>query len=175
MAAGSGVIAPVSRGLEGFSGWSWQPPAIGTARMIAATGGPLVLGEGGMFAEGTRRVVEAYLGEHGLDALAEDVVYTVMGSGRVARGRAEVAALLDHFYHQAFQATARGRSLVVGETQAVFEGDFEGRHVGEFAGIPATMKSVSVPLCVVYDIAGDRISAARIYFEMDALREQLGR
>jgi steroid delta-isomerase-like uncharacterized protein len=128
-----------------------------------------------MSAESTRRVVEAYLGDHGVDALADDVVYTVMGSGQVARGKEEVAALLHHFYHGAFEATARGRSLVVGETQAVFEGDFEGRHVGEFAGIPATMKTVTVPLCVVYDIAGERIVAARIYFEMDALRDQLGR
>jgi steroid delta-isomerase-like uncharacterized protein len=128
-----------------------------------------------MSAESTRRVVEAYLGDHGVDALADDVVYTVMGSGQVARGKEEVAALLHYFYHGAFEATARGRSLVVGETQAVFEGDFEGRHVGEFAGIPATMKTVTVPLCVVYDIAGDRISAARIYFEMDALRDQLDR
>ncbi len=127
-----------------------------------------------MSTESTRRVVEAYLGDHGLDALADDVRYTVMGSGRVARGKAEVAALLEYFYHRAFEATARGRSLVVGDTQAVFEGDFEGRHVGEFEGIPATMKTVSVPLCVVYDIAGDRILAARIYFEMDALRNQLG-
>ncbi len=128
-----------------------------------------------MSQESTRRVVEAYLGDHGVEALAEDVVLTVMGSGQVARGKEEVAALLDYFYHRAFEATARGRSLVVGESQAVFEGDFEGRHVGEFAGIPATMKTVRVPLCVVYDIAGDRITAARIYFEMDALRGQLGR
>lgn len=127
-----------------------------------------------MSAEGTRKVVEAYLGDHGLDALADDVEYTVMGSGRVARGRAEVAGLLDYFYHRAFEATARGRTLVVGQDQAVFEGNFEGRHVGEFEGIPATMKTVSVPLCVVYDIADDRILAARIYFEMDALRNQLG-
>ena len=127
-----------------------------------------------MSAETTRRVVEAYLGDHGMDALAEDVVYTVMGSGRTARGKEEVGALLGYFYHGAFEATAHGRSLVVGETQAVFEGDFEGRHVGEFAGIPATGKTVRVPLCVVYDIPGDRIVAARIYFEMDALRDQLG-
>ena len=127
-----------------------------------------------MSTESTRRVVEAYLGDHGLDALADDVQYTVMGSGRVAPGKAEVAALLEYFYHRAFEATARGRSLVVGDTQAVFEGDFEGRHVGEFEGIPATMETVSVPRCVVYDIAGDRTLAARIYFEMDALRNQLG-
>jgi steroid delta-isomerase-like uncharacterized protein len=126
-----------------------------------------------MSAESTRKVVESYLGEHGLDALAEDVVYTVMGSGREARGRAEVSELLDYYYRRAFDATAHIRSLVVGDTQAVFEGDFDGRHVGEFEGIPATGKTVKVPLCVVYDTLGDRITAARIYFEMDAVRDQL--
>jgi hypothetical protein len=31
------------------------------------------------------------------------------------------------------------------------KGDFVGKHIGEFAGIPATGKDVRVPLCVVYD------------------------
>ena len=52
---------------------------------------------------------------------------------------------------------------VVGEAQAVVEGNFQGRHVGESAGIPAIVKAVMLPLRVASDIAGDRILAARPY------------
>ncbi len=52
---------------------------------------------------------------------------------------------------------------VVGEAQAVVEGNFQGRHVGESAGIPAIVKTVMLPLRVASDIAGDRILAARPY------------
>jgi predicted ester cyclase len=45
---------------------------------------------------------------------------------------------------------------------------------GEFAGIPATGKNVSVPLCVVYDLENDQIKRGRVYFEMPALMQQLG-
>jgi predicted ester cyclase len=49
-----------------------------------------------------------------------------------------------------------------------------GKHIGEFAGIPATGKEFRVPLCVVYDLKDDLIKRARIYFEMPALLAQLG-
>ncbi len=54
------------------------------------------------------------------------------------------------------------------------EGDFVGKHIGEFAGIPATGKDVCVPLCVVYDLVNDQIKQGRVYFEMPALLQQLG-
>ncbi len=91
------------------------------------------------------------------------MLYAVMGSGRVAPGRAKESALLDHCDHVVLEATARWRSPVVGGAQAVFEGDAQGRHVGESAGIPAIVKTVMLPLRVAYDIAGDRILAARPY------------
>jgi predicted ester cyclase len=50
-----------------------------------------------------------------------------------------------------------------------------GKHIGEFAGIPATGgKEFRVPLCVVYDVEDDQIKRARIYFEIPALLAQLG-
>jgi predicted ester cyclase len=54
------------------------------------------------------------------------------------------------------------------------EGDFVGKHIGEFAGIPATGKDVRVPICVVYDLENDQIKRGRVYFEMPALMQQLG-
>ncbi len=49
------------------------------------------------------------------------------------------------------------------------DGDFIGKHIGEFAGIPATEKEVRVRLCEVYDLANDRIKRGRVYFEMPML------
>jgi len=51
---------------------------------------------------------------------------------------------------------------------------FVGKHIGEFAGIPATGRSVRVPLCVVYDLESGRITRARVYLELPVLMRQLG-
>jgi steroid delta-isomerase-like uncharacterized protein len=128
----------------------------------------------GMTVDETRSVLETYLESgHGAEAIADDAVFTVMATGQEAKGRAEIGELLRYFYHQAFEARAEATNLVVGEGKAVFEGDFTGRHIGEFAGLPASGREVHVPLCVSYDLEGGRIVRARIYFEMDALRAQV--
>ena len=63
---------------------------------------------------------------------------------------------------------------MVEDQKAIAEWDFIGRHIGEFAGIPATGKDVRVPLCVAYDLENDQIKRGRFYFEMPALLQQLG-
>jgi predicted ester cyclase len=65
--------------------------------------------------------------------------------------------LLKYFYQLAFNADAEIRNTVFADGKAVFEGDFIGKHIGEFAGIPATNRQVRVPLCVVYDLENDLI------------------
>jgi len=106
--------------------------------------------------------------------LADDVVFTVMGTGQEHRGKEGVLGLLHYFYHIAFDARAETKNLVFADQQAVGEWDFVGKHIGEFAGIPATNKDVRVPLCVVYDLENDKIKRGRVYFEMPALLQQLG-
>jgi predicted ester cyclase len=54
------------------------------------------------------------------------------------------------------------------------EGDFVGKHIGEFASISVTGKDMRVPLCVVYDLDNNQIKHGRVYFEMPALLQQLG-
>jgi steroid delta-isomerase-like uncharacterized protein len=127
-----------------------------------------------MSIERTAEIINAYLGEEGLARVAEDAVYTVMGTGREIRGRAEVGRFLDHLYAEAFEASAKPISRVVGDGGAAFEYEFKGRHIGEFEGIPATGREVTVPLCVVYSVDGEHITSAHVYFEMDSLRRQVG-
>ncbi len=97
-----------------------------------------------------------------------------MATGQDRHGRDGVLGLLNFFYHIAFEATAEPRVTIFGENNAVWEGEFIGRHTGEFAGIPATGKDVRVPLCVLYDVEAGEIKRARIYFEMPVLFQQLG-
>lgn len=129
-----------------------------------------------MTVENTRDVMTKYLNSKHTDVsmLAEDVVFTVMATGQEHRGPDGVLQMLNYFYHIAFNADAETRNTVFADGKAVFEGDFVGTHVGEFAGVPATNRQVRVPLCVVYDLEGDRIQRGRVYFEMPVLLQQLG-
>ena len=108
-----------------------------------------------------------------LSVMADDVVFTHMASGDEHRGPEAVRGMLDYMYRQAFDARAEFRSRICTADQAVVEGEFVGRHIGEFAGIPPTGRSVRVPLCVVYDLESDRIKRARVYIEMPVLLRQL--
>jgi steroid delta-isomerase-like uncharacterized protein len=129
-----------------------------------------------MSIESTRETMLRYFNsEHGdVSMMAEDVVFTIMATGEEHHGRDAVLGMLTYFYHVAFDATATTRVTLFGEDHAMVEGVFVGKHIGEFAGIPATGKDVRVPLCVVYDLTNDRIQHGHVYFEMPALLQQLG-
>lgn len=129
-----------------------------------------------MSVESTRDVVMKYVDSHHSDVsmMADDVVFTIMATGQEHHGPDGVLQMLNYFYRLAFDATAETTNLLFADGQAVAEADFVGKHIGEFAGIPATGKEVRVPLCVVYDLEDDLIKRARVYFEMPALMQQLG-
>ncbi len=129
-----------------------------------------------MSVESTREVMTKYFnsGHSDVSMMADDVVFTVMATGQEHRSPDGVLQMLNYFYHIAFDATAETKNTIFADGKAVVEGDFVGKHIGEFAGIPATNKHVRVPLCVVYDLEDDLIKWGRVYFEMPALLRQLG-
>jgi len=129
-----------------------------------------------MSLESTRNTVQRYLNaQHGdVSMLAEDVVFTTMATGQETMGREAVLGMMNYLYHVAFDATAVPWVTLFGETNAVLEGSFVGRHIGEFNGIPATGKDVNVPMCIVYYLENDLIKNAHIYFEIPVLLQQLG-
>ncbi len=77
------------------------------------------------------------------------------------RGREAVGQFIRWFHQQAFDATPRVKTLVVADRQAALEADFVGRHTGEFFGVAATGREVDIPYCMIYDLAGDQITALR--------------
>src|SRR5512143_3302935 len=101
-----------------------------------------------MSVESTRSVMTRYFesGHSDSSALAEDVIFTQMETGEQHRGREAVQEMLHYIYHIAFEAAIEEKNVVFAEQQAVGEWDFIGKHIGEFAGIPATGKTVRVPL-----------------------------
>jgi len=129
-----------------------------------------------MSADRTREVMTRYLesGHTDISMMADDVIFTHMATGEEHHGPESVRGMLNHIYHVAFDARAETRNTIFTSNSAVFEADFVGKHIGEFAGMQATQKDVRVPLCVVYDLEDARIKRARVYFEMPVMFEQLG-
>ena len=121
-----------------------------------------------------RDAVIGYLERHEAGKLAEGAVFTDMSSGQVWHGRDEIGGMLDAMYHQMFDAHAEIKNLIVDEDHAVLEAQFVGRHIGEFAGVPATNKDVSVPLAVVYDLKDGQIVAGRVFWTVPVFLAQVG-
>jgi predicted ester cyclase len=102
-----------------------------------------------------------------------DVVATFEGTDQRADGREAAAQLIRYVHEGAFDARMELKNLLTEPGKAAIEADFTGSHTGEFAGIPATGRTVRVPYSVIYDLRGKQISALRIYFPMSQLMDQL--
>jgi steroid delta-isomerase-like uncharacterized protein len=115
----------------------------------------------------TRAVIEPYVAALGAlediaPYLADDVVLTLVEVDQEIQGRDAVAGAIDELHHQTFDARPEVVNLVVGEGKAAGEFVFVGTHTGEFAGIPATGRSVRVPYTVFYDLSDGKITALRL-------------
>ena len=125
--------------------------------------------------EETKAIMEAYWGGHAAECVAEDAVYTMMVSGEEDHGHEAIFRTMKSFYSEAFDGTFEETNTIIAEENAVTEGYLVGKHVGEFAGVPATGRDVRVPMCVIYDVHAGYIQRARIYFQMATLLQQLGK
>ncbi len=105
--------------------------------------------------------------------LAETVTFTLMDTGEVTAGREAVAGLIDYLHRQTFAATPVVKGLVVDGDRAMLEAEFKGRHVGEFAGLAATNREISVSYAVAYEVDDDLIRALRAYMPIDILIRQI--
>ena len=122
----------------------------------------------------TKSKMEAYFKSHDTAYVAEDAVFTNMSTGEVTKGRKAIAGMLNYIYHEAFDARADIKHTMVTDKNAVLEATFTGKNIGSFAGMPATNKEVSVPLCVTYDLnESGLIKEARIYMLGSVMMEQL--
>lgn len=127
-----------------------------------------------MSVDNTRQIVEGYLNSaHSADYLADDVVFVQMASGQEDRGKAQVLQAMQYFYQIAFDASFEVKNILYGDGQALLEAELVGKHIGEFAGVPATGKQVRVPFAVVYTVENDKIQQAQVYLMVSTLLQQI--
>ncbi len=120
-----------------------------------------------------KKNVEAYFNTHDVKYITEDAVFVSMNTGEETRGREAIGQMLHYFYHVAFDAGAEIINKVITEKKAVFEFNFKGKHIGEFAGMQPTNKEVNVPTCVSYDLENGLIKKGRVYMLVDVMMKQL--
>jgi steroid delta-isomerase-like uncharacterized protein len=122
--------------------------------------------------ERNRQVIDGYLRGHDSSHVAPDATFVDTTSGMQWTGHEAIAGMLAWFYEVAFDAQLEDERLVVGESGAVLEATFVGRHQAEFAGVPATGRVVRVPLVVIYDLADGQITGARVHFSVASFLAQ---
>jgi steroid delta-isomerase-like uncharacterized protein len=122
----------------------------------------------------TQEVMERYWDRGDMTALAENVVFTDQATGERREGREAVVAMLRSVYREAFDVRSEDTRIIIGDGHAVREATLVGTHVGEYDGVPATGRSVRIPLCVTYVVEADQIVEGRVYFMRDAFRRQVG-
>lgn len=121
-----------------------------------------------------KKAIEKYFETHDPKYLVEDTVFINMNSSELTIGREAVGKMLHFIYHVAFDAHAEITNTIISGKKAVLEANFIGKHIGEFAGIPATGKNVKVPLCVTYDLEENGlIKVARVYMLESVMMQQL--
>ena len=126
------------------------------------------------------RTTQKYL--HALDSrsdfghfLAEDVTIAIPGNPSVPKvgGRDAVEDFIRNFHQSAFEASVAVRRVLAEDSASTAELVFDGVHIGEFAGVPATQAHVRLPYCAAYDFDGDVISAMRVYLSVPDLIAQI--
>jgi steroid delta-isomerase-like uncharacterized protein len=128
--------------------------------------------------EETERTIREYIDalQNGGDFaryLADDVVWTTMESGDEIHGRQSVVDFIVALHSQLFAATPEFGNLTFADGVAALEAVFVGRHIADFAGVPATGAEVRLPYAVSYDVSDGSIKALRAYFPIAALIQQL--
>lgn len=147
------------------------------ARPLMSTAGTAVTPEP-MTRARTEEVLREYIAEllaNGSFAgyLDDAIEMTLVDLGQVITGREATEQAIINFHQVAFAASPEIRNITFGPGVAHAELVFVGTHTGEFAGIPATGRQVSVPYVAAYDLAGDKITALRLYGPASGLVQQI--
>ncbi|WP_270888823.1 ester cyclase [Pedococcus sp. 5OH_020] len=135
-------------------------------------------GEEEMAVAETERTIRGYLdallsGGDFADFFAQDVVWTTMETGEELQGREAVRDFIVALHRELFDASPELGTLTTADGAAALEAVFVGKHIAEFAGIPATGAAVRLPYSVSYDLSDDKITALGAYFPILALAQQL--
>jgi steroid delta-isomerase-like uncharacterized protein len=137
-----------------------------TGRPAAGIHGPLLARH--LEAENARRLDET------LTTLTDDCVFEDMALGRVFRGRRGAGACY-RLWWDAYEIAVHGERLHWAEDGAAgAEARYRGTHVGAFLGIPATGRSIDLPIAVSITFKDGLMAGERFYYDLATLLRQLG-
>ena len=109
-----------------------------------------------------------------VDVLTDDHTYEDVTFAVVCRGAAETRG----FFQDAYSAFPDLRftltSAAAGAERGAMEWTMTGTHHGDMPGLPATGKPFSVRGATVFEIAAEKISAVRDYWDLATLLRQIG-
>lgn len=105
--------------------------------------------------------------------LADDITLKFMGTDMEIAGIEGVRQFIDLVHQEAFRTDIQVKKVAYSENTALLELDFRGTHIGEFQGVSATDREVSVPYAAAYDLERDKIKALRLYFPLELLMSQI--
>lgn len=105
--------------------------------------------------------------------LAEEARLTYMDTGETVAGRQNVVDAIIDLHTVRFAAQPEVVNIVIGAGTAGVEAVFNATHTGEFAGIPVTGASVSVPYAGFFSMADGVITELRLYGLTTGLIAQL--
>jgi steroid delta-isomerase-like uncharacterized protein len=104
---------------------------------------------------------------------SDDVAFRVMGTDQEAHGREGVEQFIRYLHEIAFDSDPQVVNVIVSDDQAALEAIFVGKHIAEFAGVPASGKQARLPYSVCYTIRDGLIAELRAYVAMSELVRQI--
>lgn len=109
---------------------------------------------------------------------ASDAAWTSVPAGMTFRGPAGYKQFLDVWLTAFPDARVEVESISAGDDFAVAEFRGVATHTGPLrtpsGEIPGTGKTIDLPFCEVYRLAGGRITSCRLYFDVMTLLRQIG-
>lgn len=124
---------------------------------------------------GALEVVLAFLEAHDPSYVAEDAVWQHMWQPEPLHGREAVAAMLRDFYEDGFaDSHFEVHKLVADGNKVVGEGVLYGTHTGDFMGMPATGRSIELPIIAIFVVEDGSITEGRLYYDVGTMLAQLG-
>jgi len=99
--------------------------------------------------------------------------YRVMPMGIVHDGEEAVGDLLYGIFKGFPDFTVEIDKTYHSGDAVILEVKMKGTHLGDWAGLKATRRSMNIPVACIFEFDGDRLTCEKVYFDMASLMNQL--
>jgi limonene-1,2-epoxide hydrolase len=119
----------------------------------------------------TRQIVEGFAYTQDPKYFSRNAVFVVEPSSESYKGRDAIKTMLDKFYREAFADASAELVNVAADSEkglGFIEFIFRGRPKGKIGEVESS-QTVEVPMLGVYEIDGDAIKNARLYYDVSSI------